>query len=108
MARRQAARVDGNQPDLVEYLRALGATIQHTHTVPGALDIIVGFRGIDQRVEIKDPLQPKSKQKLTDLEANTFLSWKGRTPIVLFTKSDCKLLLKKLHAERMAINKLEL
>lgn len=105
---RQAARVDGNQPELVEYLRKLGATFQHTHTVPGALDGIVGFRDIDQRVEIKDPTKNKSGQKLTKMEIETFSTWKGRPPIVIFTKEDCKLLLKKLHAERMAINKLEL
>jgi len=108
MAKWQAARADNNQTMLVEYLRKLGASFQHTHTVPGALDGIVGFRDIDQRVEIKNPARPKSTQKLTDMEKSTFSTWKGRPPIVIFTKEDCKALLKKLHAERMAINKLEL
>ena len=108
MAKWQAARVDGNQPELVEYIRKLGGSFQHTHTVPGALDGIVGFRGIDQRVEIKDPTQPKKKQLLTEMEETTFIMWKGRKPIIVSTKEDCKALLKKLHAERMEINKLEL
>lgn len=108
MAKWQAARVDVNQPELVEYLRKLGASFQHTHTVPGALDGIVGFRDIDQRVEIKDPNQTKRNKELTQKEITTFATWKGRPPIIIFTKKDCKELLKKLHFERMAINKLEL
>lgn len=108
MAKWQAARADTNQPELVEYIRKLGGSFQHTHTVPGALDGIVGFRGIDQRVEIKDPTKPKSDRKLTKKEKKTFDMWKGRSPIVIFTKEDCKELLKKLHIERMEINKLEL
>lgn len=99
MARRYAARIDVNQPELVEYLRSFGASFQHTHTIPGALDGIVGFAGIDQRVEIKDPKKTKSEKKLTTLEKDVFDQWAGRKPIVIETKDDCLNLLKKLRRE---------
>jgi len=108
MAKWQASRVDSNQPELVEYIRGHGATFQHTHTVPGALDGIIGFHGIDQRVEIKDPTQPKKKHLLTEMEVETFDTWKGRKPVVIFTREDCKLVLKRLMKEAIARNKLEL
>lgn len=99
MARHRAARIDANQPDLVDYIRKLGGSFQHTHTVPGALDGIVGFQGIDQRVEIKDPNQPVSKQKLTELETETFAAWRGRKPVVLKTREDCRVLLQSMQDE---------
>jgi len=108
MAKWQAARTDNNQTMLVEYIRGHGATFQHTHTVPGALDGIIGFHGIDQRIEIKNPEQSPSMQKLTKAEIETFDTWKGRKPVVIFTRGDCRKVLKRLMNEAVAINKLEL
>lgn len=97
MVRRRAARIDANQPELVEYIRKLGGSFQHTHTVPGALDGIVGFQGLDQRVEIKDPSQ--SSQKLTTMEIEVFNTWRGRPPVVLMTRDDCRQLLQSMQDE---------
>ncbi len=101
---RHGARIDANQPDLVKYIRGLGGSFQHTHQIPGCLDGIVGYMGVDQRVEIKDPEQPPSKQKLTDKEQETFDLWRGRKPILIKTEKDCRILLKKLFNERMKNN----
>jgi len=95
---RRRARVDGNQASLVNCLRGLGASFQHTHTIPGALDGIVGYVGIDQRVEIKDPEQPPSGRRLTKLEQDVFDQWMGRRPVVLETIEDCVNLLRKMRA----------
>jgi len=97
---RHAARCDTNQPDLVKYIRKLGGSFQHTHQIPGCLDGIIGYMGIDQRVEIKDPKQPPSKQKLTEKEKETIDAWRGRKPIVIKTEEDCDNLLRKLFKER--------
>lgn len=96
MARHRRARIDVNQPELVKYIRKLGGSFQHTHTIPGALDGIVGYAGLDQRVEIKDPEKSPSQRKLTDDENKVFRSWKGRKPIVIETKVDCRNLLVQL------------
>ena len=102
MSRHHAKRTDSNQPELVKFLRKCGASFQHTHQIAGALDGIVGYCGIDQRVEIKDPTKPKSDQKLTEAEQKTFDNWKGRPPVVLRTTDDCLDLLKVLAQNRRA------
>lgn len=96
---RRQARTDSNQADLIEYMRMLGATWQPTHTVPGALDGILGIYGIDQRVEIKDGDKFPSKRKLTELESKTFNEWKGRKPVVVETRDDVRNLLAKMREE---------
>lgn len=101
MSRHYAKKADANQPDLVKFLRQLGATFQHTHQIAGALDGIVGCFGIDQRVEIKDPEQPKSARKLTDKEQDTFNDWRGRKPVIIETEDDCLELIKTLRAEAL-------
>ena len=82
MARR-AAKADANQPDIVQTFRDLGATVQHLHTVGmGCPDIIVGFRGVNYLVEIKDGSKPPSGQKLTPPEQYFFDHWNGQVCIV--------------------------
>ncbi len=85
---RTKARIDANQPQLVKFIRAMGASFQHTHQIPGALDGIIGYRGIDVRVEIKDPDKPPSKRKLTDDEVKTICDWRGRQPEIIETEND--------------------
>ena len=99
MIRYKFSKPDANQATLVSYLRALGASFAHTHTIPGALDGIVGCAGIDQRVEIKDSTKPPSAKRLTDLEQKTFDEWKGRPPVVIETKEDCETLINTLRRE---------
>ena len=55
------AKVDKNQPEIVESLRKAGAKIKHTHTVPNLFDILVFKDGKTYCVEIKTD----HKQKLT-------------------------------------------
>ena len=82
---RTAARIDANQPEIVKTIRALGGSWQHTHAIPGALDGIIGYRGVDIRAEIKDPSQPPSKRRLTEAEEKTINEWRGRPPVVIET-----------------------
>lgn len=102
MSRHYSKKADRNQPDLVKYLRGLGATFQHTHQIAGALDGIVGYAGIDQRVEIKDPEKSGSARKLTDKEKTTFNEWKGRPPIIIETEKDCLELINRMEMEAIA------
>jgi hypothetical protein len=62
------ARVDTNQPEIVEALRAVGAHVLHTHQLKNAFDILVGFRGQLYIMEIKDGAKPPSRHKLTEGE----------------------------------------
>lgn len=89
MSRHYMKKADTNQPELVKFLRQMGASFQHTHQIAGALDGIVGHCGIDCRVEIKDPNASKQRRELTPAEKRTIEGWCGRKPVILFTKDDC-------------------
>ena len=78
-----AARADANQPQIVDILRQVGATVQHLHMVgSGCPDIMVGFQGQNYLMEIKDGQKSPSKRKLTDDEQEWHDIWRGQVAIV--------------------------
>lgn len=80
---RRAARVDANQPEIVNALRQAGASVAMTYMIgEGFPDIVVGFRGENYLMEIKDGDKPPSKRKLTDDELKWHEEWRGRVDIV--------------------------
>ena len=86
---RRAAKVDGNQSEIVRYLRAMGASVYPTHVVGGGFpDIVVGYRGVNYLFEIKDPSQPPSRRKLTPEELAFHDGWGGQVAVVE-TVEDC-------------------
>lgn len=77
------ARVDRNQPEIVQAFRRLGCQVAHTHTVGhGFPDIVVAVDRYTLLVEIKDPEQPASKRKLTPDEQEFANRWTGDLRIV--------------------------
>lgn len=64
-------RVDANHSEIVQALRQVGAVILDTHTIPGGLDILVGFRGTLMLWELKDGAKSKSRRALTPAESVT-------------------------------------
>ena len=80
------AKVDKNQPEIVEALRRTGAIVKHVHTVKKLFDILVYYNGKTYNVEIK---QDKSK-KLTDgeLECKTDLESVGVKYWVIYSIDD--------------------
>jgi len=92
----RARRKDGNHAAIKAALEAMGASVCDVYQLPGVLDIIVGYQGVDVRCEIKDPAQPLSKRNLTPAEKNVFATWKGHTPFILETVEDCRKLLKHI------------
>ncbi|WP_176408607.1 hypothetical protein [Haematobacter massiliensis] len=80
---RRAARIDDNQPAIVDAFRRLGCTVDHTHMLGrGFPDIAVGVAGRNYYVEIKDGNKPPSKQALTDAERAWHTEWRGQVCIV--------------------------
>ncbi len=66
MSGRRACRVDANQPQIVDALRAVGAKVQPLHTVGGGVpDLLVLYRKTYFLVEIKDGAKPPSARYLT-------------------------------------------
>lgn len=77
------ARVDNNQADIVAVLREVGATVQTLHFVgKGCPDILVGFRGVNYLMEIKDGNKAASKRQLTPAEREFHATWAGQVVIV--------------------------
>ncbi len=76
-------RVDQNQPVIVQALRAVGATVQPLHTVGrGCPDLLVGFRGANFVLEVKNPTQRPSDRRLTPDEQAWHEGWRGQKAIV--------------------------
>jgi hypothetical protein len=85
---RRAARIDGNQNEIVKHLRDHGASVQILSMVgKGCPDILVGWTtaaGVRLNVimEIKDGNAPQSQQRLTPDEERWFENWKGAAAVV--------------------------
>lgn len=78
-----ASKVDANQAAIVAELRQVGASVLHLHTLgKGAPDLLVGFRGVNFLVEIKDGDKPPSAQKLTPDEQRFHDNWRGQRVVV--------------------------
>ena len=76
-------RVDGNQSSIVKEFRKCGASVTPTHAHgKGFPDLVVGFDGVNYLVEVKDPDQPPSKQKLTPDQVKFFEGWGGQICVV--------------------------
>ena len=54
---RYLAKKDAGHPEIVEGLRAVGVSVLelHAHGGPGVPDLLVGYRGVDQMLEVKRP-----------------------------------------------------
>jgi hypothetical protein len=78
------SRVDDNQKIIVKTFRQLGYEVVHTHTLgSGFPDIIIcSPKGRMELVEIKDGLNPPSKQKLTVHEEKFHAIWPRKVYII--------------------------
>ena len=80
---KRAARVDENQADIVKALRDLGATVQPLHAVGcGCPDLLVGWRGSNFLVEVKNPDKAPSQQKLTPDQRKWHMAWDGQAVVI--------------------------
>lgn len=71
---RRAAKVDGNQQQIVVALRAVGARVKSLASVgEGCPDLLVAFRGKLYLLEVKR----NSKAKLTAEQEKFFAEWTG-------------------------------
>ena len=80
---RRAARVDHNQREVVAALRGAGATVQLLHAVgEGCPDLLVGYKGLNMLLEVKDGGKPPSAQKLTPQQEIWHRDWLGHRVVV--------------------------
>ena len=80
---RQIARVDRNQSEIVKAVRSVGASVLLLHRVgSGCPDLLVGRRGRNLLLEVKDGNRPPSEQKLTEDEQTFHATWPGHKAVV--------------------------
>lgn len=80
-------KVDSNQSKITKALRDLGATVQHLHAVgKGCPDLLVGYKGGNYLLEVKDGEKPESQRKLTPDQVIWHYDWAGQVAIVTSPK----------------------
>lgn len=82
MTMRRAAKVDKNQPEIVEAFRRMGCSVLIISQLKNCCDAFVAKGGVTVAVEIKDGSKPLSARKLTDGEREFRDSWKGQYAVV--------------------------
>ena len=71
-------KVDKNQKEIVAGLRQVGASVKTLHWVGrGVPDLLVGFRGVNYLIEVKQP-----GKGFTKAEAEFFNTWRGSCAVV--------------------------
>lgn len=78
-----ANRVDSNQSRVVKSLRGIpGVTVAITSDLgKGFPDFIVGYKGFNYMIELKDGSKTPSKRKLTEDEVEFHNRWKGQISV---------------------------
>ena len=80
---RRASKVDANQREVVAALRGAGASVQLLHAVgEGCPDLLVGYKGLNMLLEVKDGSKPPSAQKLTPQQEVWHRDWRGHRVVV--------------------------
>lgn len=75
--------VDANQPQIVDALRRCGCTVHVTSRVGGGFpDLVVGFRGQNFMLEIKDGSKSPSRRRLTREQERWHGLWRGAVLVV--------------------------
>lgn len=75
---RRAAKIDANQEQIVQALRAAGATVQSLAGVGvGVPDLLVGHQGKTVLLEVKDGRKVPSARRLTEDQLKWHGAWRG-------------------------------
>lgn len=73
-----AKRRDANERDIVAALHAVGCSVHRIDDV----DLIVGYRGVNLLLEVKDGSKPPSARRLTALQVKFRTCWRGQYDVV--------------------------
>lgn len=80
---RRAAKTDANHKAVVDALRRIGCTVQSlAECGRGVPDLLVGIRGVNFLLEIKDGTLPPSRRLLTDDQVTWHARWRGHVSVV--------------------------
>lgn len=80
---RRAARTDENHVEVTNALRKVGATVASAHQMGmGFPDLVVGYRGKNFLMELKDGNKPAWERKLNKMQVKWHEDWRGQVCVV--------------------------
>ena len=80
----QRCRLDSNHVAVMRALRNVGMEpLSLANVGDGCPDIVVGFRGLNVLLEVKDGSKPPSERKLTAAEQEFQATWSGQICTVI-------------------------
>jgi len=86
---RYARKTDDNHQRIVAALRAFGASVASLAAVGGGVpDLLVGYRGVNYLLEVKDGSKVASARKLTAAQVEWFGGWRGLKPSTVENEDD--------------------
>ena len=71
---RKAARRDQNEKEIVDALRAMGATVYY---IDDPCDLLVGYHNKTLLMEVKNPASPYGKKGFNENQKHFAENWKG-------------------------------
>ncbi len=77
--RRYANRRDANEPGIVEALRKIGCSVFPLNL---PVDLLVGYRGVNILLEVKDGDKVPSRRKKTEQQEEFMRAWNGQVIVV--------------------------
>jgi len=92
-----AGKPDGNQAEIVQYVRNQGAIVIILSGFPGVLDLLVY---LNERLSWWEVKQPGHEQDLTDVERKIFTECPGATFVVSSIKT-AEIILRSYHKMRI-------
>ncbi len=102
---RRAARRDGNETEIIAALESQGWTVTPL-SAPGVPDLLIGARGINVLIEVKDPdgssRGKPTTAKLTDAQQRWHDGWKGQAEVATSTLSAIAIVKRHLRANLRA------
>jgi hypothetical protein len=76
---RHAARKDANHNAIAAALRQIGCSVHELHAAgDGVSDLLVGYRGRNVLIEVKDGDKPPSARRLTPAQMIFRAEWRGQ------------------------------
>lgn len=76
-------RVDANQKEIVSALRKLGCSVTSLANVgAGVPDLLVGYKGVNYLLEVKNGKKPPSERRLTSDQQTFHAHWNGCISVV--------------------------
>lgn len=99
---RTRARTDANHSEIMDALKAAAMKpLSLASMGKGCPDILVGFRGVNLLLEVKDGSKAPSERVLTADEREFFATWPGHAEVV--DSPEAAVIAVTLHAQRMGV-----